>query len=83
MRKGVWKITACALAAGMTFSGMSTVALAEIPLAGFGSTAVRKEADVKDQAAEASAESGDRGSGAGDRAGCGHEQERGDGFCPV
>ena len=37
MRKGVWKATACALAAGMTFSGMSTVALADIALEGFGS----------------------------------------------
>ncbi len=57
MKKGVWKVTACALAAGMTFSGMSTVALADIPLAGFGSTtAFVGEADTDAQAETAPAE---------------------------
>lgn len=37
MRKGVWKAAACVMAAGMTFSGMSSVALADIALEGFGS----------------------------------------------
>ncbi len=45
MKKGVWKATACALAVGMMFSGMSTVALADVALEGFGSAAVKAEED--------------------------------------
>lgn len=45
MKRGVLKVTACCLAAGMTFSGISTVAFAdgEMQLAGFGAVSMKAE----------------------------------------
>ncbi len=59
MKKGVWKVTACVLAAGMTFSGMSTIAFADqdAVLAGFGYVPTAEtEAAVQTEAAQTETE---------------------------
>ena len=56
MKRGVWKVTACALTAGMMISGTSSVVLADVALEGFGSTTVKVEAETDDPMTAVSAE---------------------------